>query len=93
MKLHLNDSVKVRLTPQGKEYLKNQHDNLYARRPSYNKPIFKLPAEDAEGYSEFQLWILIKDFADYFNGMRVFSEPPFQAEIEIVERSESTQRY
>ncbi len=86
MKLHINDSVKVRLTQQGKEYLKNQHDKLYANLPSHNKPTFKLPAEDAEGYSEFQLWILLKDFSTYFNSMQIFSEPPFQAEIQIVEK-------
>lgn len=86
MKMHLNDGVKVRLTQQGKEYLKNQHDKLYANLPVHKKPAFKLPTEDAEGYCEFQLWILLKDFSAYFNSMRFFNEPPFQAEIEIVDR-------
>lgn len=86
MKIHINDTVKVRLTQQGKEYLKDQHDMLYANLPLHNKPAFKLPTENAEGYSEFQFWILIKDFANYFNSMQIFSEPPFQAEIEIVDR-------
>lgn len=86
MKLHLNDRVKVRLTQQGKEYLKNQHDKLYARRPSYNKPIFKLPAEDAEGYCKYQFWILLKDFSAYFDSTQFFSQPPFEAEIEIADK-------
>lgn len=86
MKLHLNDRVKVRLTQQGKEYLRNRHDNLCANLPAHNKPTFKLPAEDAEGYCQYQFWILLKDFSAYFDSMQIFSEPPFQAEIEIVDR-------
>ncbi|WP_160296014.1 hypothetical protein [Aliterella atlantica] len=87
--MHINDTVKVRLTQQGKQYLQDQHDMLFANLPLHRKPAFKLPTEDAEGYCKFQLWILFKDFSAYFNSPQFFSELPFQAEIEIVDRGNS----
>lgn len=63
-KVNLNDTVKVRLTDLGKEIYYHRYDNLNQRAGKIIcKP--KFPEEDAEGYTQFQLWDFIQLYGGY----------------------------
>lgn len=79
MKFNINDIVKVRLTPSGRAF----HAAKFAIFKAKTKinMTYRAPAEDAEGWSEWQLWRLMGEFgAELYNGN---SHPPFSIEIEI----------
>jgi len=58
-KINLNSFVKVKLTKIGLEELKRQHDKLYESLPASMRVEFNPPDTDNDGYSSFQLWILM----------------------------------
>lgn len=76
--INMNDTVKVRLSARGLEILRRNHENeLGALAERYP---FKAPDVDADGWSVFQLWVLMREFgAHLYNGVRM----PFDAEILI----------
>lgn len=68
-KVNLNDTVKVRLTDLGKEIYYHRYDNLNQRAGKIIcKP--KFPEEDAEGYTQFQLWDFIQLYGGYIGMAR-----------------------
>jgi hypothetical protein len=75
----INDYVKVKLTPAGHEYLQQDHIELYA---SIGVPIpdYRKPAEDADGWSSWQLWDLMSRFGKH---IRMGAVAPFELDIEI----------
>lgn len=71
---NVNDAVHVRLTAKGKSILDPQiATNGYARY-----------SEDSEGWSRWQLWVLMDLFGEHlFNGC----ELPFEANIRFEQRN------
>jgi len=67
MEFNINESVKVRLTKLGRKII---NEDEYAI----------IPSEDEEGWSEWQLWVLMQTFGPHMgNGMRI----PFYTTIWI----------
>lgn len=58
--INMNDTVKVKLTEHGKQILKENHDMFWKDRAAPYE--FKLPKEDENGYSSWQLWGLFQEF-------------------------------
>ena len=72
IEFNINNYVYVQLTPLGKEHLEKQHNSLYKDFPLKDAK-FKLPEEDSEKWSRWQLHNLITTFGDCFIGS--FSVP------------------
>lgn len=90
MKFNVNDYVRVKLTPTGKEILRKQFEERHERMPQVFKEL-SLPEEDENGFSQWQMWRLFETFGEHiFLGC----EPPFETEIEIVGKAfqQSVQR-
>lgn len=63
-----NNYVYVKLTQKGLDILKKEHDDL---KSFYGDKIsdFEPPTGNKDGYSKFQLWVLMSTFGgDCFNG-------------------------
>ena len=76
---NINDTVYVKLTNFGKQILKDQHDELN----KFGKEVlgeFKPLAEDADGWSKWQLWILMERFGSKFN---IGGPLPFETTIKV----------
>ena len=81
MRFNVNDTVRVKLTPTGKDILRKKFESAHEKMPQVFKE-FTLPKEDKHGFSQWQMWSLFADFGEYIGpGF----EPPFETEIEIVE--------
>lgn len=82
MDFNINHKVRVKLTDFGRQTLERQHVKFWAdAAPGKHHP-FEPRKEDAEGWSEWQLWCLMKDLGSYcINGGRL----PFETGIQIVE--------
>jgi hypothetical protein len=66
MKLNLNQQVKVKLTPVGVEALRlNHYADCFRLYPEDLIPEFVPPEVDAEGYTTFQLWILMNQLGPH----------------------------
>lgn len=59
--LNMNCSVKVKLNDKGKDIYYHRHDKYF--QSELLKPRF--PKVDEDGYSEFQLWDLMKIYGEY----------------------------
>ena len=66
MTLNINDKVKVRLTARGRAILVAD--------------CVKVPGEDLRGWSEWQLWKLMKHFGPHLSAE---SEAPFEPKIKL----------
>ncbi len=87
MKFNINYYVKVKLTKHGKELLRLDHDAFIEQIKAFSPPlaegrVFKLPKEDEEGWSKWQMWHLFETFGKH---MYLGCNTPFETEIEIVE--------
>ncbi len=79
IRFNVNDHVKVKLTPKGREIHRRRHDELFLRFPS-DFPYTPVK-EDSEGWSEWQMWCLMEAFGQHcHNGL----ELPFETEILIL---------
>jgi transcriptional accessory protein Tex/SPT6 len=84
-KFNINDTIKVKLTDYGKESLRKDYDDFLERVRSlvedkeYVPFEFRLPKEDKEGYSEWQMWDLINKLGKYI-GLG-FTDMPFETTI------------
>jgi hypothetical protein len=83
MKFNVNEYVRVRLTETGKNILRKKFDSAHERMPQAFKE-FALPEEDEHGFSEWQMWHLFANFGEH---IYLGCKPPFEAEIEIVEKA------
>lgn len=80
MRFNINHYVKVKLTEKGIEILKKQHEDI--QKYALLLPDFEEPAKDNDGYTRFQLWVLMCTFGEHlYNGC----EAPFNPEIIIEE--------
>jgi len=60
---NINDTVKVKLTEAGRNILRDRHDEAYSSVPQFiEKPEYKLPEVDSNGYTKFQLHELMNIF-------------------------------
>jgi hypothetical protein len=74
MKFNINSYVEVKLTDVGRTHLQKEWENLCPG-------ISYTPVKEVDGWSKWQLWILIESFGGpmYFG-----KEPPFETEIRIL---------
>jgi hypothetical protein len=96
---NLNHEVAVKLTEEGLDILRRNHDRLNAGYlfPG-NKPgllgEFRPPKTDAEGWTRFQLWALMHEFgADILMGRPVPFETAIRLDASAIEarRAETVQ--
>lgn len=64
--LNINNQVKVKLTAYGKSKLRAEHDRFQEiyRDSKYRVP-FKLPEEDKDGWSTWQMYVLMEELGKY----------------------------
>lgn len=79
MKFNTNHKVRVKLTDRGRAILLQAHEELNKQWPEVFKD-YTPQKEDAEGWSEWQLWCLMKDLGGH---CVMGPEPPFETEIEL----------
>ena len=79
--MNLNDTVLVKLTDRGRELMRANHDALWAnyKVPPYE---FKLPKEDAEGFSRWQMWSLMQEFGPHIH---MCMQNPFDLTLRVEE--------
>lgn len=80
MRFNINNSVRVKLTEYGRECLRKNHNQLF--EGSTVRPEYSPPKEDADGWSEWQLWCLMSEIGPHIS---LGFNPPFETEIEILE--------
>ena len=79
MKFNINEKVRVKLTEHGRALHREDHKKLWAHLEQ-KAPKYTPPKEDAEGWSEWQLWELMQNFGSHIGlGFRT----PFETEIEV----------
>ena len=62
MDFNINDKVRVQLTPHGRAVHAASHADLCKRVPALSAWGYRPPTEDADGWSEWQLWSLMATF-------------------------------
>lgn len=86
-RFNINQAVRVKLKPAGLAIMKLQHDDMTAYikaiRPDIVREEWRPPAVDADGWSRFQLWVLMQTFGAHFSLGIVTDKQPFELEIEI----------
>jgi len=85
MKFNVNDYVRVKLTEAGRLHILQEHKALYDRLQLPAGDYSPLPKEDEEGWSTFQLWVLMSRFGSMIEVGVWGDNLPFETEIEIVE--------
>lgn len=81
MEFNINDFVRVRLTERGRQLHLQNYYRLRRIIPCDVEYPYTPPKEDAEGWSEWQLWVLMREFGAAMNNG---SEPVFDTTIRIV---------
>lgn len=76
IKFNINDFVKVKLTPLGKNILRNQFLESIVKKSEYYQ--YDEPVEDSNGYCRFQFHELMATFGGKFF---CFNSIPFATEI------------
>lgn len=79
IEFNLNRYVMVKLTPAGLNFLKFKHNELKKVFPVLGD--FTPPEIDSEGWSKFQLWVLMKNFGEIITMGRA---APFETTIKII---------
>ena len=77
---NINDNVRVRLTDLGRKIHREQFRKLNAQIPIHAGLKYTPPNEDENGWSVWQLWVLIDTFGEYVG---MCKDPPFETNIEI----------
>ena len=62
MDFNINDKVRVRLTPHGRAVHAANHAELCGQAPALPGWGYRPPTENADGWSEWQLWSLMAAF-------------------------------
>lgn len=76
LKININDTVRVKLTDNGREILRKNHEDLKRYFPSISD--FKI--EEKDGWYSSQLWELFQDFGPHISIGKML---PFETEIEL----------
>ena len=77
---NINNTVKVKLTEQGKKLLERDHNEFWGSRGILRDHPYKPHEEDENGYVKFQLWSLMYQLGKY---CILGCEPPFDTVILI----------
>ena len=85
VRINLNDNIKVRLTNLGKDIYYHQFDDLYKILTNIGEPTF--PKEDADGYTEFQLWYFIELYGKHIGMMKPNVIEPLEIVYKIKEKN------
>lgn len=81
MKFNINEKVRVRLTDFGRDCI--------AKNDSAMMLPVRVIAADADGWTTWQLWELMREFGPYLHmGVKV----PFETEIELLTPNDGIQR-
>lgn len=75
---NINNYILVKLTDIGRAELRRQHDELYNRIGKSDSGLYIRPAEDADGWSKWQLWGLMNSLGHMCH---IGFDPPFQTTI------------
>lgn len=81
MLFNLNETVRVKLKPEGIEILRKRHEEYRSKIPSFGE--FKPPVTDEEGWSKWQLWDFMRTFGPHISMGRI---PSFETTIDIPEK-------
>ena len=81
MQINLNQIVKIKLTPTGRQYLAERHNQVYGRLVASHP--YRPVAEDEAGYSRWQLRELFGTFGEFMQ--HPSSNLPFEPVIEVEE--------
>ena len=82
MNFNVNDKVRVKLTDFGRQALARQHVEFWARTGRAAPYAHTPPKEDADGWSEWQLWSLMQDLGPHIS---LGGPVPFETTIQLVE--------
>ncbi len=63
--MNLNDTVRVRLTYEGRRVHRQRHDDFWAAIAKSAMPQPYVPPVEKDGWSEWQLWVLMEQFGPY----------------------------
>ena len=80
VRINLNSKIRVKLTDHGRALHTKGHAELLTSaslRPPCNQP-----KEDAEGWSTWQLWVLMQAFGPH---MYLGCPSPFESDMEVIE--------
>lgn len=82
MTFNLNDYVRVKMTDYGRQIHQVEHRELNAtiRKHGGKGLPYNPPDEDADGWSQWQLWRLMELFGPYIH---MGCDNPFQPDIDI----------
>lgn len=87
MMFNINDMVRVRLTERGRKIHRDEFEKYKTAYPSVpGFQTYSPPKEDADGWSEWQMWCLMELFGPH---IFITAEPPFHSTIEICESSDT----
>jgi hypothetical protein len=78
--MNINHMVRVKLTDSGRAALARQHVEFWANAGSSEPYPYTSPKEDADGWSEWQLWVLMQDLGHL---CRLGFETPFETTIQL----------
>ena len=84
---NVNEYVRVKLTERGKKCLRENYDKLAQAWGGKLTFQFRLPEEDADGWSRWQMWSLMQDLGPHIS---IGSEPPFETSIEVLANTQSS---
>lgn len=81
IEFNINHYVCVKLTEEGREELKRQHEELYSVLPErLRDTTFTPKKEDSDGWSKWQMWSLMNTFGHM---VRIGVKQPFETTIKI----------
>ena len=80
MKFNINNHVRVKLTDHGRATLRAHWEDLASTFPKVKARGYTPPNEDADGWSRWQLWVLMETFGPI---MGITMTNAFETEIEI----------
>ena len=78
---NVNDYVRVRLTDRGRQIHRENFRKLNATLVLHADIKYTPPPEDADGWSEWQMWDLMSTFGEH---MWLSCEPPFGTDIQVM---------
>lgn len=81
VQININDIVRVKLTDLGRCIHAMEHDLFWAKT-GREPPAYVPPKEDAEGWSEWQLWRVMELFGPHLG---FGSKTPFETVIHVHE--------
>ena len=85
LRFNINETVHVRLTDRGRAIHRQEFDDLSTQFPNCGLT-YSPPREDADGWSEWQLWHLMEMFGPHIH---LGGEQPFETNIVIPDLPEA----